>query len=53
MTKIQVYRSLIAAAVIAAAWYFAILSQASDGGCWNPGKHCRPKASDTEVLALP
>ena len=30
MTKIQVYRSLIAAAVIAAAWYLALLSQASE-----------------------
>ncbi len=30
MTKIQVYRSLIAAAVIAAVWYFTILSQATE-----------------------
>ncbi len=30
MTKIQVYRSLIAAAVIAAAWYLALLSQATE-----------------------
>jgi hypothetical protein len=30
MSKIQVYRSLIAAAVIAAVWYFAVLSQAAE-----------------------
>ena len=30
MSKIQIYRSLIAAAVIAAAWYFTILSQATE-----------------------
>jgi len=30
MTKIHVYRSLIAAAVIAAVWYLALLSQASE-----------------------
>jgi predicted secreted protein len=30
MSKIQVYRSLIAAAVIGAVWYFAVLSQAAE-----------------------
>jgi hypothetical protein len=30
MTKIQVYRSLIAAAVIGALWYFVVLSQATE-----------------------
>jgi hypothetical protein len=30
MSKIQVYRSLIVAAVIAAVWYFAVLSQAAE-----------------------
>src|ERR1700724_3361351 len=30
MSKIQIYRSLIAAAVIGAVWYFAMLSQAAE-----------------------
>jgi outer membrane biosynthesis protein TonB len=30
MSKIQVYRSLIAAALIGATWYFAVLSQAAE-----------------------
>jgi 4-amino-4-deoxy-L-arabinose transferase-like glycosyltransferase len=30
MSKIQVYRSLIAAALIGAIWYFAVLSQAAE-----------------------
>jgi hypothetical protein len=32
MSKIQIYRSLIAAAVIAALWYFVVLSQATELG---------------------
>jgi hypothetical protein len=30
MSKIQIYRSLIAAAVIGALWYFVVLSQATE-----------------------
>jgi hypothetical protein len=30
MSKIQIYRNLIAAAIIAALWYFVVLSQATE-----------------------
>src|SRR5258708_7221175 len=41
MSKIKIYRSLIAAAVIAALWYFVVLSQATE---LDPiGRHSRQR----------